>query len=180
MLRENNYRRIYRPLQFHYEAKPVSTPPTTTKTTNMTHPTPAPRYRHTCASSLASTSVYETTTYGKTSLDTESEHASTAPSESQYSGRDVNMFLEPGSDTSGKFTLRNGDDDDDDDDDDNVPSLDRGDSSVKSPSVISSASNSTNPYRKHMVDMKSGAYVGEFGFPSCVVWDGQEQPVTLI
>ena len=175
MLRENNYRRLHRPLQSHYDANPAPTP-TTTKTM---HPTPASRYRHTYASSLASTSVYETTTYGKTSLDTESEHASTAPSEIHYGGRDVKMFLEPGSDTSGKYTLRNGDDDGDYDDD-NVPSLDRGDSSVESPSVISSASNSTNPYRKHMVDMKGGAYRGEFGFPTSVVWDGQEQPVTLI
>ncbi|KAI1543193.1 hypothetical protein PtrSN002B_007914 [Pyrenophora tritici-repentis] len=177
LLRENNYRRLHRPLQSHYDTKPTTTATTPTST-----------YCHTYASSLASTStttststsIYNPTTCGETSLDTESDDASTTPSENHYGIRDVKRFLVPSSETSGKRRLRGGGVLNRDDDD--VPSLDRGEETpIESPSVVSIASKSTNPFRKH-VDVKDGGDGGrgEFGFPSFVVWDGGEGAVTLI
>lgn len=171
LLRENTYRRQHRSLQCHYDNKSASS---VTCTTPIYPATTRSSYPHTYPPSPAPSSVFNKTTC------TEVEIPRTNEDHDELCSAD--RFRRPGAGGSKKDTLR-------DDSDDEVPSLNIDESSVKSPSEVSSgsksvasnASKSSNPYHRHMVDKKSvAADDREFSFPSYAVWDEQEQPVLLM
>lgn len=138
-MRENNYRRLHRQLQWHYD-----------KGTNKASST---RHDRSYTSSIASTaSIYsgdgDHTSCADSDTDTEAKQSSRATTVARY--------------------------DHSDDDGDHVSTRSRssrGGSPVKSPSIVSWESKSTNPFRKHMIQVKEIKDAPKPHSPSVSIWD---------
>lgn len=156
-MRENNYRRMHRQLQWHSD-----------KNTEMAPPSP---YPDTYAPSLpTASSAYSgddnrtTCEDADTDTDTEAGGSSAASTavRSEFVGIDVHDFLIPPSEGSQRSGVKRTD----------VPSLNRDESSVKSPSIASWTSKSTNnPFRKHMDLAKEGVFGAGSDLLGASVWD---------
>ncbi|EUC46119.1 hypothetical protein COCMIDRAFT_36207 [Bipolaris oryzae ATCC 44560] len=140
LMRENDYRRKHRQLQWHYD-----------KGTNKTSST---RHNRSYTPSISSTaSIYsgdgDRTSCAGSDTDTEGKQSSRATTVARY--------------------------DHSDDDGDHVSMRSRssrGGSPVKSASVVSWESKSTNPFRKHMIQVKEVNDTSKPQSPSMSIWDG--------
>ncbi|KAJ6280395.1 hypothetical protein J3E71DRAFT_200321 [Bipolaris maydis] len=139
MMRENDYRRIYRELQCHYD-----------KGTNKASST---RHDRSYTPSISSTaSIYSR----------DGDHTSCADSDTDTEGKQSSRAT---------TVARYGHSDDEGDRVSTRSRSSRGGSPVKSPSIVSWESKSTNPFRKHMIQVKEINDAPKSQSPSVSIWD---------
>ncbi|KAH7402410.1 hypothetical protein BKA66DRAFT_564328 [Pyrenochaeta sp. MPI-SDFR-AT-0127] len=138
LMKENNFRRLHRQLQWHYN--------NSSETAQATHRTD---YEGSLASdtSVSVAGSCSTCTDADANTETESEDTSTVADEARTEISNVDQYLVPDSEGS-EHSANSGNSEDG-----GVSAFNRDDSSINSPSAVShSSSKSTNPFRRHMVN----------------------------
>lgn len=143
LMKENNFRRLHRQLQWHYKSN--SETPRATYENNHER-------SQTSKVSVSVSGSYSTCEGSDTEAG--SEDSLTDPEVGELNIRDLDQFRLPGSEGSVHSTRsRNSEDG-------NMPTLNRDDTSINSPSVASCSSKSTNPFRRHMEHPKRRISLG--------------------